>query len=116
MEMLSSNPGLKRLTAEDHPENRPSTPEDSSGGDIKVRPIGWWRALFGMWLAGVVGSLLTVLMVAYPLGAGDTVAAHWGWVCDRLTDADSDALATATQTTIDLLNATREERNLGEHP
>ena len=75
MEMLSSKPGLKRLTAEDHPENRPSTPDDSSGGDIKVRPIGWWRALFGMWLAGVVGSLFAVLMVAYPLGAGDTVAA-----------------------------------------
>ena len=43
---------------------------------------------------------------------GDVVSAHWDWVCGVLTDAESAALAGATQTTLDLVNAARtEERN-----
>ncbi|HZA10461.1 DUF6390 family protein [Mycobacterium sp.] len=38
---------------------------------------------------------------------GDTVAAHWDWVCGTLTAAERDALAAATQTTLDLVNAAR---------
>ncbi|WNG89642.1 DUF6390 family protein [Mycobacterium sp. ITM-2016-00317] len=39
--------------------------------------------------------------------AGDVVAAHWDWVCGSLTDADAAALTTATQATLELVNATR---------
>jgi Family of unknown function (DUF6390) len=39
---------------------------------------------------------------------GDTVSAHWDWVCSTLTDAESDALADATRTTLDLVNSARE--------
>ena len=38
---------------------------------------------------------------------GDTVSAHWHRVCDTLSDSQADALAAATQTTLDLVNATR---------
>ena len=38
---------------------------------------------------------------------GDTVSAHWHWVCDTLTETESAALARGTQTTLDLVNATR---------
>lgn len=38
---------------------------------------------------------------------GATVSAHWDWVCDTLSDEDRDALASATQTTLDLVNAAR---------
>jgi hypothetical protein len=39
---------------------------------------------------------------------GDTVSAHWDWICSTLTDAESDALADATRTTLDLVNSARE--------
>jgi hypothetical protein len=39
---------------------------------------------------------------------GDTVSAHWDWVCSTLSDAERDALATATRTTLDLVNSARE--------
>jgi Family of unknown function (DUF6390) len=42
-----------------------------------------------------------------PPARGDTVSAHWDWVCDTLDDADSAALADATQATLDLVNAIR---------
>jgi hypothetical protein len=35
---------------------------------------------------------------------GDTVSAHWDWVCDVLGQAETAALAGATQTTLDLVN------------
>jgi Family of unknown function (DUF6390) len=38
---------------------------------------------------------------------GDTVSAHWDWVCDTLTDAEVAALATATQATLKLVNDSR---------
>jgi hypothetical protein len=38
---------------------------------------------------------------------GDTVAAHWGWLCGALTEPESAALAAATQTTLDLVNDAR---------
>ncbi|MBX7432716.1 hypothetical protein JDV09_11460 [Mycobacterium sp. Y57] len=38
---------------------------------------------------------------------GDTVAAHWDWVCGSLTEADCVALQQATQQTLDLVNGTR---------
>jgi len=38
---------------------------------------------------------------------GDTVSAHWDWVCSTLSDAESDALAEATRTTLDLVNTAR---------
>jgi hypothetical protein len=44
---------------------------------------------------------------------GDTVSAHWHRVCDTLTAADTAALAAATQTTLDLVNSTR---NTTIHP
>lgn len=38
---------------------------------------------------------------------GDTVSAHWHCICDTLTDSGTTALAAATQTTLDLVNAAR---------
>jgi hypothetical protein len=38
---------------------------------------------------------------------GDTVSAHWHRICDTLTDSGTAALAAATQTTLDLVNAAR---------
>jgi len=35
---------------------------------------------------------------------GATVSAHWDWVCGTLTDDETAALSTATQTTLDLVN------------
>lgn len=43
---------------------------------------------------------------------GVTVSAHWDWVCGTLGDDDSAALAAATQTTLDLVNAAT---NISEH-
>ncbi|HZQ33167.1 MAG TPA: DUF6390 family protein [Mycobacterium sp.] len=45
------------------------------------------------------------LSLAPPPQRGATVAAHWDWVCGSLTDDDCAALASATQTTLDLVNA-----------
>ena len=36
---------------------------------------------------------------------GDTVSAHWNWLCGTLTDDESAALAAATDATLDLVNA-----------
>lgn len=35
---------------------------------------------------------------------GDTVSAHWDWVCDTLTPDETTALADATRATLDLVN------------
>jgi hypothetical protein len=37
------------------------------------------------------------------------VSAHWDWVCGSLTDEQSAALESATQATLDLVNAIRPE-------
>jgi len=66
-----------RLTHSTHPENRVEARPDASAEqpESDVRPIGLGRVLFGMAAAGFVGSLLTLMTVAHPLGAGDTTAA-----------------------------------------
>jgi hypothetical protein len=46
-----------------------------------------------------------------PPAPGDTVSAHWDWMCGTLTDAEKAALAHATQTTLDLVNAARMAQN-----
>ena len=44
--------------------------------------------------------------VASPAPApGDTVSAHWDWLCGTLTEAEADALADATGATLDLVNS-----------
>jgi hypothetical protein len=75
--MAAETAELRRLTYAEHPENRVEhQPEVTSDRpEPAVRPIGMGRVLFGMGAAGFVGSLLTLMTVAYPLGAGDTVAA-----------------------------------------
>ncbi|MGX9791015.1 DUF6390 family protein [Mycobacterium sp. MMS18-G62] len=50
---------------------------------------------------------------ASPISAprpGQVVSAHWHRICDTLTDSGVTALATATQTTLDLVNATRKRQ------
>lgn len=44
-----------------------------------------------------------------PPAPGDVVSAHWDWACGVLADDESAALAAATQTTLDLVNAARNE-------
>jgi hypothetical protein len=41
------------------------------------------------------------------VSVGDTVSAHWDWVCGPLNSADCDTLDAATQRTLDLVNAVR---------
>ncbi|HJT93568.1 MAG TPA: DUF6390 family protein [Mycobacterium sp.] len=41
---------------------------------------------------------------------GDTVSAHWDWICSTLAEAETDALAAATRTTLGLVNSARERR------
>jgi Family of unknown function (DUF6390) len=50
-----------------------------------------------------------VSLIAAP-APGDTVSAHWDWICSTLTEAEADALADATRTTLDLVNTHRERR------
>jgi hypothetical protein len=38
---------------------------------------------------------------------GETVAAHWDWLCGALTEPETAALAAATQETLDLVNEVR---------
>ena len=38
---------------------------------------------------------------------GETVAAHWDWLCGTLTESETAALAAATQATLDLVNDAR---------
>lgn len=38
---------------------------------------------------------------------GQTVSAHWDWVCGALTDGETAALAAATETTLGLVNSVR---------
>src|SRR3984957_14437803 len=40
---------------------------------------------------------------------GETVSAHWDWVCGTITDDESAALESATQVTLDLVNSTWSE-------
>jgi hypothetical protein len=39
---------------------------------------------------------------------GEMVSAHWDWVCGALSDEAAEALETATQATLDLVNAIRQ--------
>src|SRR4029079_17400875 len=39
---------------------------------------------------------------------GASVAAHWDWVCGTITDAERDALAVATERTLNLVNDARD--------
>ena len=75
--MPSETAELRRLTFADHPENRAANPTEASPNESEpvIRPIGLGRAFFGMGVGGLVGSVLTILTVAFPLGAGDTLAA-----------------------------------------
>jgi hypothetical protein len=45
-------------------------------------------------------------LIATP-SPGDTVSAHWDWVCSTLTAAERDALDAATRITLDLVNSAR---------
>lgn len=42
---------------------------------------------------------------------GETVAAHWDWICDRLTDTDSSALTAVTETTLEVVNTYRSKHH-----
>lgn len=75
--MAAETVELRRLAYSDHPENRVAKEAEvpADRPETQAHKVGLGRALFGMGAAGFVGSLLTLMTVAYPLGAGDTVAA-----------------------------------------
>ncbi|HZL73541.1 MAG TPA: hypothetical protein VFC86_13850 [Planctomycetota bacterium] len=75
--MAAETAELRRLTFAEHPENRvdSGTEIPTDRPETGAHKVGLGRALFGMGAAGFVGSLLTLMTVAHPLGAGDTVAA-----------------------------------------
>ena len=66
-----------RLIPVVHPENRPELRESADPVEsTPARPaIGFGRALAGVWIGGAIGCLLTLMTLAWPLGAGDTTAA-----------------------------------------
>ena len=74
--MIAEKPSVRRINAGEHPENQPELQpvSTSDDGNMKVRPISFARGLAGVWIGAAVGSLLTLMTVAYPLGAGDTIA------------------------------------------
>lgn len=45
--------------------------------------------------------------LAPPPVPGQTVSAHWDWVCGPLRDGEADALATATRASLDIVNTAR---------
>jgi Family of unknown function (DUF6390) len=47
---------------------------------------------------------------------GDTVSAHWDWICGVLDEAETAALATATQATLDLVKAVRSDPLVAGRP
>lgn len=61
-------------------------------GDARVETVRWRKD----------GQSLS-----QPPTPGETVSAHWDWVCGALSDTDAGALADATQATLDLVNAAR---------
>lgn len=74
--MIAEKTSVRRVSAGEHPENRAElqSPPAPGDGNMKVRPISFARGLAGVWIGAAVGSLLTIMTVAYPLGAGDTIA------------------------------------------
>jgi hypothetical protein len=47
-----------------------------------------------------------------PPTPGDVVSAHWDWACGVLADDECAALADATQTTLELVNAARDKERI----
>ncbi|UXA10270.1 hypothetical protein KXD97_19235 [Mycobacterium sp. SMC-8] len=61
-------------------------------GDLETERVRWHRD----------GTSLTTRP-----DVGDVVAAHWDWVCERLSEADTAALNAATQATLGLVATAR---------
>jgi hypothetical protein len=82
---------------------------DGEHAVMRSRPLRYDGAVLALGEAGterVRWSKDGVSLISAP-EPGDTVSAHWDWVCGTLTDAECGALATATQTILDLVNRTR---------
>jgi hypothetical protein len=81
---------------------------------IATRPLTFGGGILALGEPGserVRWSKDGVSLIAPP-APGDVVSAHWDWACGVLADDECAALAEATQTTLDLVNAARtEERN-----
>jgi hypothetical protein len=76
---------------------------------IDSRPLSYTdgRLLLGASTPEQVGWRKNGRSLAPRPEAGQTVSAHWDWVCGPLSDGDVDALATATQLSLDVVNAAR---------
>ncbi|AEV76086.1 hypothetical protein MycrhN_5618 [Mycolicibacterium rhodesiae NBB3] len=61
-------------------------------GDPEIERVHWSKA----------GESLAPVPVR-----GQTVCAHWDWVCGALSDSDAEALESATRSTLDLVNSVR---------
>jgi hypothetical protein len=82
---------------------------DSEHAHIKSRPLEFDGGV--LYLGEAVTERVRwskdgASLIAAPV-PGDTVSAHWDWICDKLNNAECTALATATQVTIDLVNTVR---------
>jgi hypothetical protein len=88
--------GVVDAVAGDHADivSRPLSFDDGALalGDPRVESVRWRKD----------GQSL-----APPPTPGETVSAHWDWVCGTLSDTDTDTLAEATQATLDLVNVVR---------
>jgi hypothetical protein len=82
---------------------------DGEHAVLRSRPLGYDGAVLALGEAvteRVRWSKDGVSLISAPK-PGDTVAAHWDWVCGTLSDAERGALAAATRTILDLVNRTR---------
>ena len=73
---------------------------------VRVRPLTWDGRMLALGDPVQERSRWsqTDRSLAGPVTAGETVALHWDWVCDRLTTAQDDELTRRTQRQLALTN------------
>jgi hypothetical protein len=77
--------------------------------EVESRPLTWDGARLGLGdpqMESVRWSSGGMSLVGTPV-AGDVVAMHWDWACERLTPDRIDALADSTSHALDMANAAR---------
>jgi hypothetical protein len=85
---------------------------DGNAVVVRSRPLTWNGQALSVgpaveervrWAQGS-RSLLSAAAEADPVAAGDTVAIHWDWVCDRLSPGQVTALVDRTNRQLELTN------------
>ncbi len=79
---------------------------DGEAAEVRSRPLVWDGRRLGLGEERTerVRREAAGHVLAAGLASGDAVALHWDWVCDRLTPAGVEALATVSAAQLDLAN------------